>query len=96
MNYPTNQMLNVSLHCWKTRNNMIHGSTHNAKQQLKRKWVREQISEIYVLPPKLANHFRSIFEIPLEHRLTMPLQATEYWPPNQSDTAQFQGPTMPT
>ena len=41
--------------------------------------VRDRIRAIDAEPPSLAPRFRSIFEIPLEHRLKMSLQAAEQW-----------------
>ena len=41
--------------------------------------ARDQIKAIYAQPPSLAPRFRSIFEVPLEHRLKMSLQAAEQW-----------------
>mmetsp|Transcript_13731 Transcript_13731/g.19685 ORF Transcript_13731/g.19685 Transcript_13731/m.19685 type:complete len:438 (-) Transcript_13731:60-1373(-) len=79
MNSSTHQLLKSSIRCWKHRNQMVHGSTRAEQRQIKLQKVRKQITEIYENPPKLANNYRSIFEIPLAHRLKMPLQAAEHW-----------------
>ena len=72
-------MLEFSLRCWKHRNVMIHGSTRQEQQRIALQRARERVKAIYADPPNLASHFRSIHEIPLEHRLKMSLQATEQW-----------------
>ena len=69
MNTAIHQILKFSLRCWKERNNMIHGTQR----------ARERITDLYSNPPTLAPQFRSIFEIPLHHRLKMPLQAAKQW-----------------
>ena len=79
MNASIHQLLKFSLRCWKARNSKIHGSTKQEQQQKALQNVRDQIRDIYAHPPKLATHFRPIFEIPLEHRLKLSLQAAEQW-----------------
>ena len=37
--------------------------------------ARDKIRALYADPPSLAPHFRSLFAVPLEHRLKMSLQA---------------------
>jgi len=73
------QMLKFSLRCWKERNNKIHGSTKQEKKTLALKAAWQKIKELYAQPPTLAPQFGSIFAIPLEHRLILPLQAAEQW-----------------
>ena len=43
------------------------------------KTARESITAIYNNPPNLAPQFRSIFEVPLDHRPRLSLQAAEQW-----------------
>ena len=64
---------------WKFRNITIHGSTRQEQSQYALQQVREQIITLYRNPPDLAPRYRSIFEVPLEHRLKMPLQVAERW-----------------
>ena len=58
---------------------MIHGANKQEQKQIALKNIRDQITAIYENPPKLAPQFCSIYAIPLEHRLKMPLQAAEHW-----------------
>lgn len=58
---------------------MIHGTTNQEQRQIALQNARDQITHIYNNPPQLAPHFRSIFEIPLAHRLQMPLHSAEQW-----------------
>ena len=77
MNSALHQLLKFSLHCWKTCNTMIHGSTRQEQRKIALHQAREKITAIYENPLSLAPQFRSIYEIPLEHRLKMSLQAAE-------------------
>jgi hypothetical protein len=79
MNSAIHQLLKFSMRCWKARNQTVHGATWQEQRTIALQQAREQITEIYRNPPKLAHHFRSIFEIPLEHRLKLPLNAAEQW-----------------
>ena len=79
MNASVHQFLKYSLRCWKTRNRAIHGESYQEKQKLALQSVRESITELYNNPPQLAPQFRSIFEVPLGHRLRLSLQAAEQW-----------------
>lgn len=79
MNNSMHQLLKFSLRCWKHHNLMIHGSTRHEQQRIALQNARERIKFIYTDPPKLASKFRSILEIPLEHRLKMSLQTVEQW-----------------
>mmetsp|Transcript_750 Transcript_750/g.1138 ORF Transcript_750/g.1138 Transcript_750/m.1138 type:complete len:199 (+) Transcript_750:2038-2634(+) len=79
MNTASHLLLKFSMRCWKHRNEMIHGSTRQEKKQLALQHAREKITDICNNPPQLAPQYRSIFEIPLAHRLKMPLQAAEHW-----------------
>ena len=49
------------------------------KHDISLQQARDRIKAIYAEPPSLAPRFRSIFEVPLEHRLKMSLQAAEQW-----------------
>lgn len=79
INSATHQLLKFSLRCWKARNQAIHGPTRQEQQQIALQRVRDQITNIYRNPPELAPQFRSIFEVPIEHRLKMSLNAAEQW-----------------
>mmetsp|Transcript_2298 Transcript_2298/g.3492 ORF Transcript_2298/g.3492 Transcript_2298/m.3492 type:complete len:223 (-) Transcript_2298:1449-2117(-) len=79
MNSAVHQMLKFSLRCWKARNRMVHGATKTEQRTIQLHKIREKITSIYENPPTIANHYRSIFEVPLVHRLKMPLQAAEHW-----------------
>ena len=79
LNSATHQFLKFSLRCWKERNNMVHGSTRQEQRAIELEQARDRIKAIYANPPTLAPQFRSILEIPLVHRLNMPLQAAEHW-----------------
>ena len=72
-------LLKFSLRCWKERNLRIHGATRQEQSKIAMERVREQIKNIYADPPPLATHFRSIFDVPLAHRLRMSLQSAEQW-----------------
>lgn len=58
---------------------MVHGSTRQEQRRIVLERVREKIKLVYEKPPTLAPQFRSIYEVPLEHRLKMPLQSAEQW-----------------
>ena len=75
MDAAIHQMLKFSLRCWKARNSDIHGSTYQERQKIALQQARDKIKAIYSNPPTLAPRFRSVFEVPLAHRLKMPLQA---------------------
>ena len=79
MNLSIQQLLKFSIRCWKHRNEMVHGSTREEQRKIKLQKVRDQITAIYETPPSLAHQYHSIFEVPLSHRLKMPLQAAEHW-----------------
>jgi len=79
MNASIHQFLKFSLRCWKARNNTIHGETVVEQRRIALQKARDSITAIYNNPPTLASHFRSIFEVPLEHRLRLSLQAAEQW-----------------
>ena len=79
LNSAIHHLLKFSIRCWKTHNTMIHGASKLEQHQIALQHAREKITAIYNNPPSLAPHFRSIFEIPLDHRLKMPLQAAEQW-----------------
>ena len=79
MNASVRQLIKFSIRCWKFRNITIHGSTRQEQSQSALQKVREQILTLYRNPPDLAPRYRSIFEVPLEHRLKMPLQVAERW-----------------
>lgn len=79
LNAAVHQLIKFSLRCWKTRNTMIHGSTQQEKSQFALQSVREKIIKLYRDPPDLAPRYSSIFDIPLEHRLKMPLQVAKRW-----------------
>jgi len=79
MNSVSHQFLKFSLRCWKQRNIAIHGATRNEQRKISIQRARERITQIYEHPPQLAPQFRSIFAVPLDHRLKMPLQAAEQW-----------------
>jgi hypothetical protein len=79
MHLAARTLLKFSIRCWKSRNHMIHGTTNQEQRQIALQNVRDQITHIYNNPPQLAPHFRSIFEIPLAHRLKMPLHSAEQW-----------------
>mmetsp|Transcript_749 Transcript_749/g.1134 ORF Transcript_749/g.1134 Transcript_749/m.1134 type:complete len:233 (+) Transcript_749:1648-2346(+) len=79
MNSATHQFLKFSLRCWKHRNSTVHGATKQEQRQIALKNARERITNIYENPPSLAPQFRSIFAIPLAHRLKLPLQMAEQW-----------------
>ena len=79
MNNVSYQFLKFGLRCWKQRNLAIYGATRNEQQKISLQRARERITEIYAHPPQLAPQFRSIFAVPLDHRLKMPLQAAEQW-----------------
>ena len=79
INTATHHLIKFSLRCWKARNSMIHGATRIEQKRIALQNVRDKITAIYENPPALAPQFRSIHEIPLAHRLQMPLQAAEQW-----------------
>ena len=79
LNSATHQFLKFSLRCWKECNNMVHGSTRQEQRAIALQQARDRIKAIYENPPTLAPQFRSVLEIPLVHRLNMPLQAAEHW-----------------
>lgn len=79
MNSATHQFLKFSLRCWKHQNSTVHGATKQEQHQIALKNARERITNIYENPPSLALQFRSIFAIPLAHRLKLPLQMAEQW-----------------
>ena len=79
MNSASRQLLKFSLRCWKARNQAIHGATRSEQQQVALQDARDKIILIYHNPPELDSRYRSIFEVPLEHRLKMPLNAAEHW-----------------
>jgi len=79
MNVVSHQFLKFCMRCWKQRNITVHGATRQEQQQLALNRVRERITHIYESPPSLDPRYRSIFAIPLVHRLKMPLQAAEQW-----------------
>ena len=79
INSATHQFLKFSLRCWKARNNMVYGHTRQEQHEKALEQAREKITQLYQNPPELSHHYRSIFEVPLEHRLRMPLQAAEHW-----------------
>jgi len=72
MNSAVHQMLKFSLRCWKARNGMVHGATKTEQRTIQLQKIREKITSIYENSPTLTNHYRSIFEVPLAHRLKMP------------------------
>ena len=78
-NRAAHSLLKFSLRCWKIRNNMVHGATQKEQKTIALQKARERITNLYANPPTLAPRFRSIFEIPLAHRLKMPLQVAEQW-----------------
>jgi len=73
------QFLKLSLRCWKARNVAVHGETRKEQNMIALANAREKITAIYLNPPSLAPQFRSIQEIPLAHRLKLPLHAAEQW-----------------
>mmetsp|Transcript_1987 Transcript_1987/g.3068 ORF Transcript_1987/g.3068 Transcript_1987/m.3068 type:complete len:602 (-) Transcript_1987:27-1832(-) len=79
MNTAVHHLIKFSLRCWKARNSTIHGETKKEQNQIALQKARDQIKAIYENPPQMAPNFRSIFDIPLEHRLKMSLQAAEHW-----------------
>lgn len=79
MNSAISHLLKFSIWCWKERNLKIHGATRQEQSAKALERVREQIRNIYADPPHLASHYRSIHEVPLHHRLRMPIQAAEQW-----------------
>jgi len=54
-------------------------STQKEWKQLSLQAACLKIQAIYDDPPQLAPQFSSIFAIPLEHHLKLPLQAAEQW-----------------
>jgi hypothetical protein len=79
MNSAVYQLIKFSLRCWKCRNTMIHGASRQEQRQIALQRVRDKITEIYANPPTLAPQFRSIYELPLTHRIKMSLHAAEHW-----------------
>ena len=79
MNTVVHQLLKFSIRCWKDHNRKVHGETRQEQKAIALQKARDKITDIYQNPPTLAPHFRSIYEIPLAHRLKMPLQVAEQW-----------------
>ena len=79
MNTVSHQFLKFSLRCWKYRNTLVNGATKKEQNKIALQKARERISDIYANPPPLDPTFRSIYTIPLAHRLKLPLQAAEQW-----------------
>ena len=79
MNSATHSLIKFSLQCWKARNSAIHGATKQEQHRIALQQAQDKIKAIYENPPKMASHFHSIFDIPLEHCLKMSLQAAEHW-----------------
>mmetsp|Transcript_5411 Transcript_5411/g.7978 ORF Transcript_5411/g.7978 Transcript_5411/m.7978 type:complete len:324 (+) Transcript_5411:1067-2038(+) len=79
INTAISQLLKFSIRCWKFRNETINGSTKQEQRQIALANARDNIKAIYKDPPSMDPQFRSIFDVPLEHRLRLPLQAAEKW-----------------
>ena len=79
MNSAAHQFVKFSLRCWKMRNNMVHGRTRQEQHQKALEQARAQITQMYQNPLDLAPHYRTLVDVPLEHRLHMPLQAAKHW-----------------
>ena len=67
------------LRCWKSRNIAIYGDTKQEQKRIALEKIRDRIRDVYAAPPQLDPQFRSIYEVPLPHRLQLPLQAAEQW-----------------
>jgi len=79
MNTAVYHLLKFFLRCWKSRNIAIYGDTKQEQKRIALEKVRERIRDVYAAPPQLDPQFRSIYEVPLAHRLQLPLQAAEQW-----------------
>ena len=58
---------------------MGHGSTKQKQKRIALQKVQEKIQMLYANPSELAPQFTSIFAVPLEHRMKLPLQSAENW-----------------
>jgi hypothetical protein len=54
---------------WDDRNKEVHGNTVEEAKQQAREVVLENVRQIYKQPPKLAQKYPSILEVPLGNRL---------------------------
>jgi hypothetical protein len=79
LNVSVYHLQKFSLRCWKARNAAVHGTTKQEQQRIALDNTRARITALYAAPPPLDPQFRPISDVPLTHRLRLPLQAAEHW-----------------
>lgn len=75
----TKYVLDCHLDIWRNRNETVHGKTLKEKITKARAAIIKKVKLIYRAPPKLANRYPPVNQIPIEHRLQRTTQQLEDW-----------------